>query len=130
MMKAVAEQQTESLFSYGTLQSETVQLAIFGRRLDGQPDALVRYRIVMIEIEDQDFVVTSGTPHHRNLRFTGVQSDIVEGTRLPLTKSELDLADSYDPPIMNVFKFNWDRVQPPGFTSAGTPVNFPAKNFF
>jgi len=103
-MKAVAEQQTESLFSYGTLQSETVQLAIFGRRLDGQPDALVRYRIVMIEIEDQDFVVTSGTPHHRNLRFTGVQSDIVEGTRLPLTKSELDLADSYEPS-------NYERIQ-------------------
>ena len=104
MMMAVAEQQTESLFSYGTLQSESVQLATFGRRLDGQPDALVGYSIVMIEIEDQDFVVTSGTPHHRNLCFTGAQSDIVEGTRLSLTKSELDLADSYEPS-------NYERIQ-------------------
>ena len=104
MMMAVAEQQTESLFSYGTLQSESVQLATFGRQLDGQPDALVGYSVVMIEIEDQDFVVTSGTPRHRNLRFTGVQSDIVEGTRLSLTKSELDLADSYE-------HSNYERIQ-------------------
>lgn len=104
MILNVHDEQPESLFSYGTLQSETVQLATFGRRLDGEPDALVGYRIVMIEIEDQDFVVTSGTPHHRNLRFTGAQSDIVEGTRLSLTKSELNLADSYEPS-------NYERIQ-------------------
>lgn len=104
MILNVDDEQPESLFSYGTLQSETVQLATFGRRLDGQPDALVGYSIVMIEIEDQEFVVTSGTPHHRNLRFTGTLSDIVEGTRLSLTKSELDLADSYEPS-------NYERIQ-------------------
>lgn len=104
MILNVDNDQPESLFSYGTLQSESVQLATFGRRLDGQPDALVGYSIVMIEIEDQDFVVTSGTPHHRNLRFTGIHSDIVEGTRLSLTKSELDLADSYEPS-------NYERIQ-------------------
>lgn len=87
----------ESLFSYGTLQSEAVQLATFGRRLEGQADALVGYSIVMIEIEDQDFVTTTGTAHHRNLRFTGAPSDTVEGTRLSLTQAELDLADSYEP---------------------------------
>jgi len=104
MMMSVLEQQTEFLFSYGTLQSATVQLATFGRLLDGQPDALLGYSIVMIEIEDQDFVDTSGTPHHRNLRFTGARSDIVEGTRLSLTNSELDLADSYEPS-------NYERIQ-------------------
>src|SRR5688500_12538762 len=97
MMMSVLEQQTEFLFSYGTLQSATVQLATFGRLLDGQPDALLGYSIVMIEIEDQDFVDTSGTPHHRNLRLTAARSDIVKGTRLSLTTSELDLADSYEP---------------------------------
>lgn len=104
MILNVNDEQPESLFSYGTLQSETVQLAIFGRRIDGQPDALVGYRTVMIEIEDQDFVVTSDAPHHRNLRFTGTQSDIVEGTRLSLTKTELDLADSYEPA-------NYERIE-------------------
>jgi hypothetical protein len=58
----------------------------------------------MIEIEDQDFIATSGTAHHRNLRFTGITSDIVEGTLLSLTKPELDLADSYEPS-------NYERIQ-------------------
>lgn len=97
MILNVNDEQPESLFAYGTLQSEAVQLATFGRRLEGQRDALVGYSIVMIEIDDQDFVATSGTAHHRNLRFTGAASDVVEGTRLAITKAELDLADSYEP---------------------------------
>jgi hypothetical protein len=94
---ASVEQQTERLFSYGTLQSGAVQLATFGRSLHGRPDALVAYSIVTIEIEDQDFVAASGTAYHRNLRFTGVPTDIVEGTVLSLTSYELELADSYEP---------------------------------
>jgi gamma-glutamylcyclotransferase (GGCT)/AIG2-like uncharacterized protein YtfP len=87
----------EYLFSYGTLQSETVQLATFGRKLEGRPDALVGYTLVMIEIADQDFVAASGTAHHRNLRFTGLSSDLVEGALLSMTNKELALADSYEP---------------------------------
>src|SRR5688500_19670963 len=52
------EQPNEKLFTYGTLQSEVVQLETFGRTLDGRPDALVGYTVVMIEIEDQDFIAT------------------------------------------------------------------------
>ena len=63
--------ETERLFSYGTLQTESVQLSTFGRRLDGGPDALVGYCLRMIKIEDQDFVAESGTEYHRNLEFTG-----------------------------------------------------------
>ena len=91
------EQHTENLFSYGTLQSAPVQLATFGRRLDGRPDALVGWTIVMIEIQDQDFIATSGTAHHRNLHFTSLPTDIIEGTVLSLTSKELELADSYEP---------------------------------
>ena len=93
----VAQPQTEYLFSYGTLQSEAVQLATFGRRLEGRRDALVGYMLVMIEITDHDFIATSGTAHHRNLKFTGLSSDAVEGTVLSLTKKEIGLADSYEP---------------------------------
>ena len=96
--------QTEYLFSYGTLQSEVVQLATFGRKLDGHPDALIGYTLVMIEIADHDFIKTSGTAHHRNLQFTSVPSDIVEGTALSLTAHELTLADSYEPS-------GYDRIQ-------------------
>ena len=36
---------SEELFTYGTLQLEEVQLATFGRVLEGRPDALVGYRL-------------------------------------------------------------------------------------
>lgn len=89
--------ETERLFSYGTLQTESVQLSTFGRKLDGSPDALVGYRLQMIQITDQDFVKTSGAEYHRNLEFTGNTSDFVEGTVLSVTQQELEQADAYEP---------------------------------
>ena len=82
------EQPTENLFSYGTLRSEPVQLATFGRKVDGHVDALVGYKVVVIEIDDPDFVAASGTAQHRNLQFTGVPSDVVEGMVFFLTMKE------------------------------------------
>ena len=89
--------ETENLFSYGTLRTESVQLDTFGRRLEGKPDSLVGYRLTMIQIEDQDFVVLSGRADHRNLQFTGITSDLVEGTVFRVTKKELEQADAYEP---------------------------------
>lgn len=89
--------QTELLFSYGTLQTESVQLSTFARKLDGHPDALVGYRLRMIQITDQEFVATSGAEYHRNLEFTGSASDVVEGTTLSVTEQELKQADAYEP---------------------------------
>jgi gamma-glutamylcyclotransferase (GGCT)/AIG2-like uncharacterized protein YtfP len=91
------DQETERLFSYGTLQTEAVQLSTFGRRLAGNPDALVGYSLRMIKIEDQDFVATSGAEFHRNLEFTGSASDLVEGTVFSVTHKELEQADAYEP---------------------------------
>ena len=88
---------TERLFSYGTLQTESVQLSTFGRKLDGTPDALAGYRLQMIQITDPDFVIASGAEFHRNLEFTGNTSDIVEGTVLSVTQHELEQADAYEP---------------------------------
>ena len=82
------EMLTESLFSYGTLQTPAVQLATFGRRLQGRPDTLVGYRLTTIRIEDED---------HRNLQFTGSASDYVEGTVFEVTKKEIEQADAYEP---------------------------------
>ncbi len=92
----MTEKETENLFSYGTLQTEAVQLAIFGRRLAGKPDALVGYRLTMIQIENQDFVAANGA-NHRNLQFTGSTSELVEGTVFTLTRKELEKADVYEP---------------------------------
>ena len=94
---SLEEEETENLFSYGTLREETVQLATFGRRLGGEPDALVGYSLKMIRIEDQNFVALSGAEHHRTIRFTGVASDSVEGTVLRVTGRELAQADAYEP---------------------------------
>ena len=79
---------TEKLFSYGTLQTEAVQVATFGRRLQGRPDALVGYRLTTIRIASAD---------HRNLQFTGSASDYVEGTAFEVTQRELEQADDYEP---------------------------------
>lgn len=88
---------TRKLFSYGTLQLETVQLSTFGRRLDGRTDALVGYRLVMVRISDRDFVAKSGSADQRNLQFTGNDSDAVEGTVFEMTRDELERADEYEP---------------------------------
>jgi gamma-glutamylcyclotransferase (GGCT)/AIG2-like uncharacterized protein YtfP len=88
---------TENLFTYGTLQLTEVQLETFGRTLQGAPDVLVAYRLVQIEIQDQDFVAKSGTANHRNLQFTGDPNDSVEGIVFKVTKEELENSDAYEP---------------------------------
>ena len=90
------DEATESLFSYGTLQAAEVQISTFGRALNGKPDILVGYRLAMIKIRKPDFVALSGAQHHRNIQFTGLASDIVEGTVLKVTKQELARADKYE----------------------------------
>ena len=94
---SLEERDTEKLFSYGTLQTEEVQLATFGRRLEGMADVLVGYSLKIIRIEDQAFVEASRAEYHRNLQFTGNSSDVVEGTAFTVTESELEQADAYEP---------------------------------
>ena len=96
-MNSQQQSEMENLFTYGTLQLEEVQLSTFGRKLEGKPDALVGYRLVMIEIQDEDFVVKSGTADHRNLQFTGDSSDLVEGIVFKVTMEELEQSDAYEP---------------------------------
>ncbi len=86
----------EHLFSYGTLQSEAVQLATFGRKLEGEPDTLPGYRQTMIEIHNPDFVAASGARYHRNVQFTGHDSDFVVGTAYKVTGEELEQSDIYE----------------------------------
>src|SRR5687767_2673765 len=92
-----SEQQSEQLFAYGTLRLADVQLATFGRRLEGEVDALPRYRLATITIADEEFVTKSGTAEHKNLQFTGDPSDQVEGMVFKVTTKELEQADAYEP---------------------------------
>jgi hypothetical protein len=90
------EERSENLFTYGTLRNEPVQLSIFGRRLEGGPGALVGYRLVNIEVQDQSFVAHSGAVQ-RNLQHTGNVGDVVEGFVFTVTEKELERSDAYEP---------------------------------
>jgi hypothetical protein len=84
------------LFSYGTLQLESVQFSTFGRRLEGSPDSLVGYAQSMVKIEDADVVARSGKTHHPIVAFTGAAKDRVAGTVFEITAEELVAADAYE----------------------------------
>jgi hypothetical protein len=84
------------LFSYGTLQQEDVQLATFGRRLEGRADALPGYATSLLEITDADVIATSGKVHHLIARPTGNRADEVAGMAFRITPAELAAADTYE----------------------------------
>lgn len=87
---------TEYLFSYGSLQLESVQMATFGRHLTGARDVLSGFEQASIEIRDETTVALSGKTQHAIARFTGRQSDTVSGTVYAVTPEELQRADEYE----------------------------------
>jgi hypothetical protein len=84
------------LFSYGTLQQEGVQLATFGRRLEGRADALPGYALVPFEIKDAQVVATSGKKFHTMALPSGDPADEVDGVVFRITAAELAQADTYE----------------------------------
>lgn len=84
------------LFSYGTLQQHSVQLANFGRKLVGYKDSLPLYKIDQLRITDPRVLKESGKEFHPILQFTGKSSDEVSGTVFELTESEISAADDYE----------------------------------
>lgn len=84
------------LFSYGTLQLDSVQQDTFGRLLKGEKDILEQYRLSEIEITDKKVIASSGTNRHPILKYTGNSSDFVSGTLYELTDEELRNADAYE----------------------------------
>jgi hypothetical protein len=92
----MAQERTVSLFSYGTLQFASVQTALFGRLLEGRPDAMPGYSHTMIELTDPDVIAKSGTASHPIVTHTGNPSDKTEGTVFFITEDELAAADAYE----------------------------------
>ena len=86
-------QQTELLFSYGTLQQESVQLSTFGRL--GGEHAMIGYRLDMVEITDPEVLqrqrpeIPSHRVAHRH------SADEVAG-QVCITPAELAAADDYE----------------------------------
>ena len=95
-MKNIGNDQTELLFSYGTLQLEPVQIATFGRQLAGTPDSLPGFELASLKIEDPAVVALSGKSHHPMAKYTGRASDVVSGVVFAVTPDELANADSYE----------------------------------
>ena len=84
------------LFSYGTLRQENVQLATFGRLLEGRPDALAGYRLSPMPIDDPDVVAASGLAVHTIARPSSDPPDRIPGILFAVTPAELDAADRYE----------------------------------
>jgi hypothetical protein len=84
------------LFSYGTLQDKAVQMANFGRELQGRPDSLPGYSTSLIAIRDPAVVATSGKTHHTIAEHSTNLSDEVPGTVFKITVEELVAADQYE----------------------------------
>jgi hypothetical protein len=85
-----------ALFSYGTLQQRDVQLATYGRELDGSPDALLGYVLAPLAIDDPHVVEVSGKEVHTIARPTGNPSDRIAGVLFELTDAELEATDGYE----------------------------------
>jgi hypothetical protein len=87
---------TEKLFSYGTLRYEDVQLATFGRKLNGLCDALNGYTLSQLKISDPTVIATSGEAVHPILIATNNLTDKVDGIVFDVSVNELELADKYE----------------------------------
>ena len=84
------------LFSYGSLQNETIQVSTFGRRLNGQRDTLLGYEVSYVKIESPQVAATLGRTHHANAAFTGHEGACISGTVFEISDAELARADAYE----------------------------------
>jgi len=75
------------VFSYGSLQQSAVQLATFGRLLQGSPDVLVGF---------ERSLVTHGSRQHANVSRCADPSSQVRGMAFEITETELETADAYE----------------------------------
>lgn len=86
---------TEAIFSYGTLQLDSVQLATFGRLLQGHDDTLDGFSVVTVQIRDPEVLDASGIETHLGL-VPDPQGPRIEGRVFLLTPAELAAADIYE----------------------------------
>ncbi|WP_323119620.1 gamma-glutamylcyclotransferase family protein [Burkholderia alba] len=84
------------LFSYGTLQDTAVQLANFGRALNGTPDAMLGYTQSWVAITDPAVLAASGKTHHPIVRPGPDPAEEIPGMVFELTADELAAADRYE----------------------------------
>jgi len=84
------------IFSYGSLQHEDVQLAVYGRIVRGEPDSLVGWTLTCIEVPRSHKAASSGATHYANVERSTQSANAVAGTLLELTDAELEASDGYE----------------------------------
>jgi hypothetical protein len=95
-MAGDGDERTVRLFAYGTLQQRDVQMATYGRPLDGTPAVLAGYRLEPLMITDPEVVRLSGKAVHAIARESGEPSDRIAGVVFALTEAELEATDKYE----------------------------------
>lgn len=84
------------LFSYGTLQALPVQIATFGRPLNGETDRLLGYTLSMVDIHHTGVIHTSGQAKHPIATPSHNKDDYIDGTVFNMNITEIALADTYE----------------------------------
>ena len=84
------------LFSYGTLQLESVQLDTFGRKLNGHEDVLEGFRLEQVEIKDEAVLASSAQRFHPIAVRSNDPADQINGMLFEITEEELHRADAYE----------------------------------
>jgi gamma-glutamylcyclotransferase (GGCT)/AIG2-like uncharacterized protein YtfP len=93
---AAEDEPSLSLFSYGTLRQENVQLALFGRLLKGRPDALPGFVLAPMAIADPAVIAASGASVHTIARPAQGAAEPIPGLVFSLARAELEAADRYE----------------------------------
>ena len=83
------------LFVYGTLRLPQVQLAMFGRVIDGHDDVLLGYTIDYLEVTEPHVVELIGRSTQPVLSATGNRVDKAFGRVLTVTIDEVEGADEH-----------------------------------
>ena len=87
---------TVLLFSYGTLQKASIQIANFGRQLCGREDALPGYTRRVMPVADPRIAALIGQSHYATVEPGLDPEEAVPGMVLEITDQELAAADRYE----------------------------------
>ena len=84
------------IFSHGSLRQPDVQVSIYGRVLDGEPDELVDCIHTQVEVPTWHKAAAAGATHYANVEFSPGSGGRVAGMVFELTDAELVLTDAYE----------------------------------
>jgi hypothetical protein len=84
------------VFSHGSLQQPDVQVSIYGRALQVEPDELVDCIRTQVEVPPWHKAAASGTTHYANVEFVTGSGGRVAGMVFELTDAELLITDAYE----------------------------------